>query len=142
MDAIDDAVPTGREVFVTAQGLLMYFEEADVKRLVRAIIGRFPGVTLMFDTIPPWFSKKTLRGFGTTKHYRAPPMPWGISRSDVGAELRRWSDDVVDVRAVPYGQMRGLGGAAMRWLRDAPVLRDIPPAIVEVRTRPRRREMR
>lgn len=51
-----DHVDGSRGVFVTAQGLLMYFEEAQVKTLLAAIIARFPGVELMFDTIPLVFA--------------------------------------------------------------------------------------
>lgn len=70
-----DAVEAEREVFVTAQGLFMYFEEPKVKELVVALVNRFPGVELMFDAIPPWFSKKTVTtGFDKTEHYRSPPM--------------------------------------------------------------------
>lgn len=58
-----DEVDPSRRVVVTAQGLLMYFEEADVQRLFTTIVERFPGVELAFDTIPRWFSAKTLRGF-------------------------------------------------------------------------------
>ena len=55
-----DAVKANRSVFVTAQGLLIYFEESKVKHLIAAVVNRFPGVELMFDMIPPWFSKKTV----------------------------------------------------------------------------------
>lgn len=64
-------------VFITAQGLFMYFDEPDVRTLVTAIVGRLPGVQLMFDAIPPWFSRKTMKGFAKTRNYTAPPMPWG-----------------------------------------------------------------
>jgi AraC-like DNA-binding protein len=58
-----DQVDGTRGVFVFAQGLFMCFDEGEVKRLFVAIVERFPGVELMFDTIPPWLSKKTLKGF-------------------------------------------------------------------------------
>ncbi|APR76089.1 Hypothetical protein A7982_01436 [Minicystis rosea] len=77
---IDDVNPA-RGVFVTVQGLLVYFEQADARRLFTAVVDRFPGVELMFDIIPPWLSKKTLEGFHKTKHYRAPPMPRGVRRA-------------------------------------------------------------
>jgi O-methyltransferase involved in polyketide biosynthesis len=73
MEDVDPA----RGVFVTAQGLFMYFDPSLVERLLQAIVHRFQGVELMFDTIPRWFSRKTLTGFAKTRHYTAPPMPWG-----------------------------------------------------------------
>ena len=130
---LDDVDPA-RGVFVTAQGLLMYFEEGDVQRLLVAIFERFPGVEVMFDAIPRWFSKKTLQGFGKTPHYTAPPMPWGVNRNEIAPLLRRWSSRVESVEEVPYGVMRGPMGWLLRALGDAPVLRNMAPTIVRVRT--------
>ena len=139
-----DEVDPSHGVFVTAQGLLMYCEPADVQTLLVALFDRFPGVELMFDSmfdsIPTWFSQKTLRGFGKTKHYRAPPMPWGVNRDSVEPLLRGWSKRVSRVTTRTYGEMRGVLGATLRWLGSAPVLRNLPPAVVHVcgRARPDR----
>lgn len=129
-----DEVDATRGVFVTAQGLLMYFDEADVRRLVSTIIDRFPGVELMFDTIPRWFSRKTVKGFGKTKHYRAPPMPWGIGQDELGAQLRAWTPWIVSVTTQSYGYARGPGRALVRLSNRVPLLRNIAPAIAHVRT--------
>ena len=51
------------------------------------IADRMPGAVVFFDTIPPWFSRKTLRGLQVTRQYRAPRMPWGISVDDIPAFL-------------------------------------------------------
>ena len=115
-----DEVDPSRRVFVTAQGLLMYFEEADVQRLFTTIVERFPGVELAFDTIPRWFSAKTLWGFHKTAHYEVPPMPWGVSRDEIDHVLRRWSPRVERVRAVPYGRWRGIGACALRTFGGVP----------------------
>ncbi|MBX3263279.1 MAG: class I SAM-dependent methyltransferase [Labilithrix sp.] len=129
-----DEVDASRRVFVTAQGLLMYFEEPDVRRLFTAIVDRFSGVELMFDTIPRWFSAKTLKGFDKTRHYTAPPMPWGVSRGEVEPLLRGWSPKVTRVTTMPYGVSRGLAGLALRLFGGLPGLRELPPMIVHVRT--------
>ncbi|GAD87682.1 class I SAM-dependent methyltransferase [Nocardia asteroides NBRC 15531] len=130
-----DHVDAARGVFVTAQGLLMYFEPADVRRLVTAILERFPGVELMFDTIPPWFSRKTVRGFRKTPDYTAPPMPWGVERSKITALLRSWTSAVDTVTVSSYGPSHGPLAASLPLFGALPVLRDIPPAIVHVRAR-------
>ncbi|MEO1194283.1 MAG: class I SAM-dependent methyltransferase [Pseudomonadota bacterium] len=83
-----DQIPEGSVPFISAMGLFMYFEEADVVRLLTAIAARFPGAELYFDAIPAAFSKKTLRGYQVTKAYRAPPMPWGISTDALSGFLR------------------------------------------------------
>jgi O-methyltransferase involved in polyketide biosynthesis len=129
-----DEVDGARGVFISAQGLFMYFEEADVQHLFVAIAERFASVELMFDTIPRWFSKKTLRGFGKTEHYRAPPMPWGIGQDELGPLLRSWSPRVRSVKTQPYGFWRGPGRALIVLSTHVPFLRNIAPAIVHVTT--------
>lgn len=130
-----DEVDGGRGIFVSAQGLFMYFEEADVKRLCLAILERFPDVELMFDTIPRWFSKKTQKGFWKTKHYRAPLMPWGIGQDEIGPLLRSWSPHVREVKTQPYGFMRGPGVVMVKLSTHVPFLRNVAPAIVHVTAR-------
>jgi O-methyltransferase involved in polyketide biosynthesis len=130
---LDDVDP-GLGVFVTAQGLFMYFDEADVRRLFVAVLDRFSGVEVMFDTIPRWFSKSTLTGFGKTRHYRVPPMPWGIDRNDIERTLRGWSSRVVTVEHVPFGPYRGVHGALLSLCARLPMLKNIIPSVVHVRT--------
>lgn len=130
---LDEVDPT-HGVFVTAQGLLMYFDEADVRRLLTKIVDRFDGVELMFDTIPRWFSKKTLKGFGKTKHYIAPPMPWGVNRNEIEPLLRSWIPRISSVSIVPYGYARGFMLNLMSVMTRLPGLKNMPPTIVRVRT--------
>lgn len=130
-----DEVEASRGVFVTAQGLLMYFEEGDVKRLLTTIVERFLGVEIMFDTIPRWFSRKSLKGFSKTAHYRTPAMPWGVNRHAIEPLLRSWSPRVTAVTVVPYGiDARGIAAAALTLVTRLPVLRNLPPTIVRVKT--------
>lgn len=82
-----DAVPKACAPFVSASGLLMYFREQDVIRILATIVDRWPSATIFFDTIPPFFSRKTMKGLKVTKKYTAPPMPWGISVDDVAGFL-------------------------------------------------------
>ena len=132
-----DEIDASRGVFVSAQGLFMYFHQEQVRQLVVRLFARFPGVDLMFDTIPRWLSKKSLnRGFSKTPHYTAPPMPWGIGRNELGPLLRGWSPHVRDVRTQPYGFWRG-PGLVLLWLSTRlPWLRNIVPAIAHVTSHP------
>ncbi|MCO6009389.1 class I SAM-dependent methyltransferase [Actinoallomurus purpureus] len=78
-------------LLLSAQGLLMYFEPDQVHRLIAGCAERFPGVTMVFDGVPPWFSRRTLDGrMKTAQGYQAPPMPWAVD----GAEKAR-------IRALP-----------------------------------------
>jgi O-methyltransferase involved in polyketide biosynthesis len=128
-----DHIDASRGLFVTAQGLLMYFREPDVRRLFVTLLERFPGVELMFDTIPRWFSEKTLKGFHKTKHYQAPAMPWGIDHGEIERTLRAWSPRLADVTLVPLPFYRGVGGLAFPLLQRVPGLRDLTWNIVRAR---------
>ena len=70
MDQVEGPGP----VLVTAQGLLMYFELPDARRLISACAERFAGGALLFDAMPKWLSaasrRAALRGGGG---YRPPP---------------------------------------------------------------------
>ncbi|THF58626.1 class I SAM-dependent methyltransferase [Pseudothauera rhizosphaerae] len=129
-----DEIPAG-EVFVTAQGLLMYFDESTVRGLTVALVERFPGVEFMFDTIPVWFSRKTVQGYWRTPHYKAPPMPWGIALHDAPATLRGWSPAIEEVRAMPYRNFRVGPGRYMSVFARIPMLRAFMPGIVRLRSR-------
>jgi hypothetical protein len=37
---------------------------------------------MMFDSIPRWFSNRTLKGFQLSSRYIAPPMPFGRSADE------------------------------------------------------------
>lgn len=132
-----DHVDGSRGVFVTAQGLLMYFEEAQVKTLLAAIIARFPGVELMFDTIPHWFSRLTMRseGLWKTRHYRTPPMPWGIARHELEAMLRSCSPLMDAIHIQNYPRMRGFPARLFPWLSRLPGLSGKAPCIVHAKTK-------
>jgi O-methyltransferase involved in polyketide biosynthesis len=130
-----DEVDPSRGVFVTAQGLFMYFHEEDVRRLVVAMAERFPELDLIFDTIPPWFAKRTMRGYGKTKHYTAPKMPWGIRRGAIEPTLRRWVPRFARIQTQSYGLAdRGASGIVLRMFDKTPGLREVPPAIAHVST--------
>lgn len=127
-----EAVEPGRAVFVTAQGLLMYFTPEEVRTLVSAIAARFPAVELEFDVIPRWFSKKTLQGLNLTRHYTLPRMPWGIDRHELGS-LKAWHPDIVEVRERPYDSGRGLVfGFIIPLLCRLPGVGSKTPAMVHV----------
>ena len=75
MDRIDDS----HGVFITAEGLLMYLEPDDALGLIRACAARFPGGQMMFDSIPHWLSRRTLKGLKLSDRYTTPPMPFSLS---------------------------------------------------------------
>jgi len=127
-----DEVDAGGPVFVSAQGLLMYFEPEQVRALLRGIGERLPRAELMFDTIPPWFSRRTLGGLRKTEHYTAPPMPWGIRRRDIRPTLAQWLPGPRRVRLTPFGPIRGPAGFVTALMGRMPGLRAALPCAVQV----------
>lgn len=81
-----DRVDATHGVLITAEGLLMYLPPDDALGLIRDCATRFPGGAMMFDSIPHWFSKRSLRGLKLSDRYVAPPMPFALS-ADEGLAL-------------------------------------------------------
>jgi len=77
-----DEVDPAPGLLITAQGLLMYLDPADVHRLVAAAAARFPGAAMVLDGVPRWFSALTLKGRMTRHGYTAPPMPWALDAAE------------------------------------------------------------
>ncbi len=102
MDRVDDS----NGVFITAEGLLMYLEPDDALGLIRDCAARFPGGQMMFDTIPHWFSARTIKGLKLSDRYLAPAMPFALT-ADEGLAL---ADSIPGVRAardIPLPPGRG-----------------------------------
>ena len=118
------------DVFVTAQGLLMYLPPVEVETLVAAVFERFATVTFMFDAIPPWVSRASRRGIRITPYYVTPPMPWGIRSPAVERTLRRWSPHVRTVRVEPFGVPRGPAKGLLESAGRLPLVNGTVPIIV------------
>jgi O-methyltransferase involved in polyketide biosynthesis len=130
MDEVDDTAG----LFVVAQGLLMYLDPPSVRDLLGGIAERFPGADLVFDVVPPWFSRLTLIGFQQTPYYRLPAMPWGIGRDSVAETLRSWHWRFADCVFLEYGAPRGLPRLLSRLMHEIPSARHELPCLVHVTT--------
>lgn len=127
-----DEVDPRHGVFIIAQGLFMYLPETEVRRLLRDLGNRFPGCEIVFDTVPRWFSRATLRGVKRTRHYRVPPMPWGIDRNQIAPTLKAWGV-ASQVTVHPYRLLRGLPWLVDTVMTALPGLRNKLQAIVHAR---------
>jgi O-methyltransferase involved in polyketide biosynthesis len=89
LEWVDTIASGGRPVLVVAEGLLMYLDEVDVRRLVLRLHGTFPGCRLVADV----FSRLTARS--ATNHpalkSTGAAIGWGI---DDPRELEAWAPDV------------------------------------------------
>lgn len=129
-----DEVPAGCTPFVSAAGLFMYFQEADVRNLLTAIAERFSDAQLFFDAIPPFFSARTLKGLKLTPSYTAPKMPWGISIDDIESFLTSIGG-IEAVRVQTYAEPFPRAMRPYAWLSSIAWLRrTLAPSLVHART--------
>jgi len=85
-------IPGDKPVFFTAQGLLMYLEEEDIKGLFQKIAEKFPNSKIWFDSIAKWLSGLTTKpgGWQLTKDYTAPKMPFGVNKDKIYGTFESW----------------------------------------------------
>lgn len=136
--ALDDRwlgeVDTSKGVLITAQGLLMYFQECDVHRLIATCADRIPGGTMLFDAIPRWVNAPGASAMmQTPSGYRCPPRPWAINANEQ-QRLCGLHPNIVDVRSLWITRGRGVlfGGLAHRANR-IPFLRRYLPSMLALR---------
>lgn len=102
-----DQIETSEGLFITAEGLLMYLEPKDSLGLIADCAARFPGAQFMFDSIPHWFSRKTLTGMRLSDRYNAPAMPFALT-ADEALTLSERIGGVHSARDIKLPTGRGL----------------------------------
>jgi O-methyltransferase involved in polyketide biosynthesis len=130
-----DSVPKDKPVFISAQGLFMYFTEEDVKSLFQDIEKTFKHWYLMFDTIPMWLSKKTIsgKGWAKTPSYTTPKMPWGINRNRMITTFKSWISEDAKIVDMGYSTFpRGIFKWFFLLFSHTPVLKNITSSIVKI----------
>jgi O-methyltransferase involved in polyketide biosynthesis len=106
-----------RPFLFVAEGVLMYFEEAQIKALVLALRDHFPGAELVFDAFSPFLVRMNNFRISRTKigaRYR-----WGLKR---GKELEGWGAGICLLDEwYPFSQPEPRL-AHIRWMRHIPLL--------------------
>ena len=125
-------IPKDKPVMITAQGLLMYFEEEKVKWLINTIAARFSTAVFMFDTIPRWFSNKTIKGMKKTEYYKTPKMPWGINRNEIRQKLCQWEPRISSIKEIAYQFPRGESKLVFSIAGMIPVLKNMMPTMIKL----------
>ena len=115
-----DAVDPGAPVLVTAQGLLPYFERAQVHGLIAAMAERLPGSSLVFDVVPEKMLEFVRRTSGRER--------------DQAVELWTWLFDLDERAAI--AEIPGV--ARLRDLSPPFAFGIAPLALRAVRSLPRR----
>ena len=102
-----DRVDATNGVFITAEGLLMYLEPEESLGLIADCAARFPGGQMMFDSLPRWFTSRTLKGFTLSERYQVPVMPFGQS-TDEALAIAGAVDGVRAAHDIAWPPGRGL----------------------------------
>jgi len=106
-----------RPFLFLAEGVFMYFEEAQVRSLVLALQERFPGTELVFDAFSPFFVWANNRRVGHTQV--GARCHWAIKR---GQDLEGWDDGICLLdKWFPFAQPEPRLGRA-QWVRHIPWL--------------------
>jgi methyltransferase (TIGR00027 family) len=114
LDAV--SVHCQRPFLFLAEGVFMYFEEAQVRSLVLALKKHFPGAELVFDAFSPFFVWANNRRVTRTKV--GARCHWALRH---GKDLERWSDGIrlLDER-FPFQYPEPRLGRAL-WVRHIPL---------------------
>ena len=114
-----DAVSAHRQhpFLFLAEGVLMYFEEAQVKSLVLMLREHFPGAELVIDAFSPFLIRAnnlrlSITKFGARYH-------WGLWR---GQEIEGWGDGIHLLDEWGYFDRPEPRLAHIRWMRHIPLL--------------------
>jgi O-methyltransferase involved in polyketide biosynthesis len=97
-----------------AEGVSVYFEEAQVKSLMLILRDHFPKAELVFDAFSPlhiWGSNHRLAKFGVRLH-------WGLSR---GQEIEGWEEGIQLLDDWGYLDRPEPRLAYTRWVRHIPL---------------------
>jgi O-methyltransferase involved in polyketide biosynthesis len=78
-----------RPFLFLAEGVFMYFEEAQVKSLVLTLRDRFPGAELVFDAFSPFLRR--VHNNKVTRTKIGAHLHWALKH---GRDLERWSDGI------------------------------------------------
>jgi len=106
-----------RPFLFLAEGVLMYFKEAQVKWLVLTLRDRFPGAELVIDAFSPFLVRAnnlrlSITKFGARYH-------WGIWR---GQEIESWGDGIHLLDEWGYFDRPEPRLDHIRWMRHIPLL--------------------
>ncbi len=134
MSALDrewlDHVDPAHGVFICAEGLFMYLNRAETISLIADCARRFPGGQIIFDSIHPEVSERTMQGAKVSDRYTLPPMPFSLTVTQA-LRLRREIPGIARARDVmmPPGRGRTWKLRSLRPYANSPWIRDQRPSI-------------
>ncbi|MFI6056907.1 class I SAM-dependent methyltransferase [Streptomyces sp. NPDC051286] len=130
LDEIED--PAGRGVIVTTQGLLMYLQPWEVRKILATCAERLPGGVLVLDSMARRPAKGTVAGKSKVGSMTVPPMHWAMNPGE-RKKLRSAHPNITEVRALGLPRGRGAMGELIRLQHLTPGLRTLTPAMTLLR---------
>jgi len=106
-----------RPFLFMAEGVLMYFEEAQVKSLVLMLRDHFPGAELVIDAFSPFIIRANNLRLSITK--LGARYHWGLKR---GQEIERWGAGIRLLDEWGYFDRPEPRLDHIRWMRHIPLL--------------------
>jgi O-methyltransferase involved in polyketide biosynthesis len=88
MDEMEDL---NRPVLLIAEGLFMYFEEKELKKLMCKLVERFPGAEMLVEVMGPALIGKSQKHDSVSKIEDTPEFKWGIKDS---RDFALWHKDI------------------------------------------------
>jgi O-methyltransferase involved in polyketide biosynthesis len=119
-------------VAVTTQGLLMYLEPAEVRKILAGCAERLPGGVLVLDSMARWLARGTVAGTSKVGSMTIPPMRWAMDPHE-RKKLRSAHPNITEVHALGLPRGRGAMGELIRIQHLTPGLRTLTPAMTLLR---------
>ena len=98
-----------------AEGVFMYFKEAQIRQLVLAMQARFPGAELVFDAFSPYLVRVSNLRFALTQY--GARYHWGLKR---GRDLEGWAPGIRLLGQWSYFDHPEPRLAHFQWMRHIP----------------------
>jgi O-methyltransferase involved in polyketide biosynthesis len=108
-----------RPFLFLAEGVFMYFEEAQVRSLVLRLQETFPGAELVFDAFSPFLVRANNFRFRISRAGIGARYRWGLKR---GKDLERWGDGIRLLDEWYLLDRPEPRLARVRWMRHIPLL--------------------
>lgn len=111
-------VDAERGVLFVVQGLFMYLRPPEVRSVIADCAVRYPGASMVFDTMPRKFADWQRRG-AAKAGVTMPTWHWLVDADQV-PQLATAHPNVASVREIPYPRGRGVIGHLLPYLGKLP----------------------
>ena len=96
---MDDINYQGEPVLIIAEGLFMYFDEDELKKLVRKLISQFPGAEILLEMIPPVMVGKAQKHDSLKTIENAPEFKWAMKNTK---NIEKWDSKIKFIEEWSY----------------------------------------